>query len=128
MKTKAAVLLAVMLSLGLMSCGSSDSATVTTTSGASGETPASASSSERTKICKDTITAMNADPDGGGKAAVDRMKSFLQNCTRAEFLEFANAIYAKDPKGVFSISPPSEYLNLICGKDGANDKANLACQ
>lgn len=80
--------------------------------------------------CGAAVRAANADPDAVGVTARQNVAAIENNCTRSQFDKIAAEVYKQDPKGLFSVSPPKEWVSLICGDlDGSGKKAGLlVCQ
>ena len=119
-KTITAAVLVVLFSLTSAACGASK------TDSSTKETTTTISSSK----CETALTVLNKNPDEVGPQAKANFMAVVQSCTRSQFDTIAGRIYKEDPNGVFSVSKPTEWITLACGKDGsgAKDPANLVCQ
>jgi hypothetical protein len=122
-KTFAGIMALSVAALLFAGCGGSTESGSTTSS-------TNASSAADSSKCEAAVKTANADPDAVGVTARENVAAIQNNCTRSQFDKIAGEVYKSDPNGLFSASPPKEWIDLICGaSDGSGKKAGfLVCQ
>jgi hypothetical protein len=123
-KKHAGLMALAFVALLIVGCGGGDS------KDESSSPSTSASATQDSSKCDAAVKAANADPDAVGVTARQNVSAIQTNCTRRQFDKIAAQIYKSDPDGLFGVSPPKEWIDLVCGaSDGSGKKAGLlVCQ